>query len=82
MVQGKFKKAQVASNKGLENIKQKSVHRVLKQNEKCKSKTKQKKNTIQKIINANLETGMKKNIEKDLQSVARHMEGKSFHLLK
>ena len=83
MVQGKFKKAQVKSSKGTAGCKTKSIHRVIKQQEKTKTRQKlaQKKNSIQKIVNSNLEVGMKKNIEKDLHAHAGHMEGKSFNLL-
>ena len=83
MAQGKFKKTQVKSSKGTENVKTKSIHRVIKQQEKSsvRHKTSQKNNSIQKIVNANLERGMKKNIEKDLHSQAKQHEGKSFNIL-
>ena len=83
MAQGKFKKASVKSSKGLENVKQRSIHRVIKQNEKSgkRQKALQKKNSIKKVVNSNLEVGMNKNIEKDLHSQARQHEGKSFNIL-
>ncbi len=83
MVQGKFKKPQVTSNKGTENCKTKSIHRVIKQKEKkaAHHKKAQKNNSIRKVVNANLERDMKKNIEKDLHSQAKNHEGKSFNIL-
>jgi len=83
MAQGKFKKTQVKSSKGTEDCKTKSIHRVIKQKEKkaVHHKKTQKNNSIQKIVNANLERGMKKNIEKDLHSQAKQHEGKSFNVL-
>jgi hypothetical protein len=78
MVQGKFKKNKVDLPA---NCKQKSIHRVQKGEKKSKT-SKQKKNSIQKIVNKNLESNIKRSIESDLCSQAKSMEGKSFNLLK
>ena len=80
MVQGKFKKNKVDLPA---NCKQKSIHRVQKGENNRKSKTsKQKKNSIQKIVNKNLESNIKRSIDSDLCAQAKSQEGKSFNLLK
>lgn len=83
MAQGKFKKATVKSNKGVENIKQRSIHRTLKQQEKAKVRQKnaEKINCIKKVVNANLMVNMNKSIEKNLHSQASQHEGKSFNII-
>jgi hypothetical protein len=83
MAQGKFKKVATKSSKGVENIKQRSIHRTLKQQEKAKARQSnpEKINSIKKIVNANLMVSMNKSIEKSLHSQASQHEGKSFNII-
>jgi hypothetical protein len=79
MVQGKVKHK--VSLNGVSK-KDNSIAKHKKNKGKQPQKTYKKVNTVQKIVQKNLESSIKSNIEKDLCSQVKSMEGKSFNLLK